>query len=154
QNTGRLVLDGALDPASTNVEVNQIQAQGFESALRAYLKNCLAHSGCPFSGTVDEGMATITDLLASVEASPIRNADGRELGANTLVTAIIYPLYDRASWTYLSRMFAGVMKGSAGFAFQLADAYNSRNDDGTYADNSTEAFTAVNCLDFTFDANP
>jgi pimeloyl-ACP methyl ester carboxylesterase len=153
QKTGRLVLDGALDPASSNSEVNKVQAEGFESALRAYLKDCLAHAHCPFSGTVADGMATITALLASVEASPIRNGDGRELGANTLVTAIIYPLYDRASWTYLSRMFAAVMKGSAAFAFQLADAYNSRNDDGTYADNSTEGFTAINCLDYTFNDN-
>ena len=154
QKTGRLVLDGALDPASSNADVTQVQAQGFESALRAYLKDCLAHTHCPFSGTVADGMATITDLLRAVEASPIRNTDGRELGANTLVTAIIFPLYDRASWSYLSKMFAAVMKGSAAFAFQLADAYNSRNDDGTYADNSTEAFTGVNCLDYTFNADP
>ncbi len=154
QKTGRLVLDGALDPASSNFDVTEVQAEGFESALRAYLKNCLANSHCPFTGSVADGMSTITDLLASVEASPIRNSDGRELGANTLVTAIIYPLYDRASWTYLSRMFAAVMKGSAAFAFQLADAYNNRNDDGTYADNSTEAFTAINCLDYTYNADP
>ncbi len=154
QKTGRLVLDGALDPASSNFDVTEVQAKGFESALRAYLANCLAHTDCPFTGTVADGMSTITDLLASVEASPIRNGDGRELGANTLVTAIIFPLYDKASWTYLSKMFASVKKGSAAFAFQLADAYNSRNGDGTYADNSTEAFTAVNCLDYTSNADP
>ncbi len=154
QKTGRIVLDGALDPASTNFDVIEVQAKGFESALRAYLADCLAHSGCPFTGTVANDMSTITGLLASVEASPIRNGDGRELGANTLVTAIIFPLYDRTSWTYLSKMFTSVMKGSAAFAFQLADAYNSRNDDGTYADNSTEAFTAINCLDYTYNADP
>ena len=154
QKTGHLVLDGALDPASDNNDVNTIQAKGFESALRAYLAHCLAHAHCPFSGTVGDGMATIADLLASVEASPIRNSDGRELGANTLVTAIIFPLYNRASWTYLSKMFTSVMQGSASFAFQLADTYNGRNDDGTYADNSMEAFTAVNCLDFTYNADP
>ncbi len=154
QKTGRLVLDGALDPASDNFDVTEVQAKGFESALRAYLKDCLAHSHCPFTGSVADGMSTISELLASVEASPIRNSDGRELGANTLVTAIIFPLYDRSSWTYLSRMFTAVMKGSAAFAFQLADAYNSRNADGTYSDNSTEAFTAINCLDYTYNADP
>ncbi|WP_433862634.1 alpha/beta fold hydrolase [Streptomyces sp. L7] len=89
--TGRLVLDGALDPAASNDEVTKVQAVGFESALRAYLKKCLTQKDCPFTGTVDDGMKTISELLAAVERSPIRNTDGRELGANTLVTAIIYP---------------------------------------------------------------
>ncbi len=152
--TGRLVLDGALDPAASNFDVTEVQAKGFESALRAYLADCLKQKGCPFSGTVEQGMATITSLLASVEKSPIRNSDGRELGANTLVTAIIYPLYDATAWSYLSDMFTSVMKGDASYAFTLADAYNNRQDDGTYGDNSTEAFTAINCLDYSYDDNP
>ncbi len=152
--TGRLVLDGALDPAASNFDVTKVQAEGFESALRAYLKDCLTQKDCPFTGTVDDGMRTISDLLASVEKSPIRNTDGRMLGANTLVTAIIYPLYDATAWSYLSKMFDSVMKGSASTAFTLADGYNSRNSDGTYSDNSTEAFMAINCLDYTYDADP
>jgi pimeloyl-ACP methyl ester carboxylesterase len=39
------------------------------------------------------------------------------------------------------------MQGNASYAFQLADNYNGRNPDGTYRDNQTEAFFAVNCLD-------
>lgn len=152
--TGRLVLDGALDPAASNFDVTKVQAEGFESALRAYLAQCLTQKDCPFSGTVDDGMATISRLLASVEASPIRNSDGRELGANTLVTAIIYPLYDATAWSYLNSMFTDVMKGSARIAFTLADGYNSRNSDGTYSDNSTEAFMAINCLDYSYDDDP
>ncbi|CAM5502055.1 alpha/beta hydrolase [Leifsonia shinshuensis] len=152
--TGRLVLDGALDPAASNFDVTKVQAQGFESALRAYLKKCLTQKDCPFTGTVEDGMQTVSQLLASVERSPIRNSDGRELGANTLVTAIIYPLYDATAWSYLSSMFADVMKGNASVAFTLADGYNSRNSDGTYSDNSTEAFMAINCLDYSYDADP
>lgn len=152
--TGRLVLDGALDPAASNFDVTRVQAQGFESALRAYLKDCLDQKGCPFSGSVDDGMRAISALLASVEKSPIRNSDGRMLGANTLVTAIIFPLYDATAWSYLSSMFTSVMKGNASAAFTLADGYNSRNSDGTYSDNSTEAFMAINCLDYTYDDAP
>ncbi len=118
------------------------------------MKDCLAKKGCPFTGSVDNAMATISQLLASVEQSPIRNSDGRELGANTLVTAIIYPLYDATAWSYLSQMFASVMKGQAGTAFALADGYNNRNSDGTYGDNSTEAFVAINCLDYSYNADP
>lgn len=154
--TGRLVLDGALDPAASNFDVTKVQSEGFESALRAYLKDCLANNKkCPFTGTVASGMATIGKLLTAVQASPIRNSDGRELGANTLLTAIIYPLYDATAWNYLSEMFTSVMQGDVSYAFQLADGYNGRDTTtGQYQDNSTEAFMAINCLDYTYNDDP
>ena len=42
------------------------------------------------------------------------------------------------------------MFGDADVALSFADGYNGRNDDGTYRDNSTEAFRAINCLDYTY----
>lgn len=151
---GRLVLDGALDPSTSNFEVTSTQAQGFESALRAYLTDCLAGKDCPFDGTVDDAMTTIGALLASVDVSPITATDGRQLGANTLLTAIIYPLYQATAWSHLSEMFEGVLQGSADGALRFADAYNGRNADGSYADNSTEAFMAINCVDYAYDDDP
>jgi pimeloyl-ACP methyl ester carboxylesterase len=154
KRVGRMVLDGALDPASTSFEVNVGQSEGFEQELRAYLTDCLQRSGCPFTGSVDGALSTISNLLASLDASPIRNSDGRELGADTMVTAIIYPLYDSNAWSALDQLFESVMHGSAKTAFILADGYYDRNSNGTYSDNSTEAFTAVNCLDYASDADP
>lgn len=151
---GRLVLDGALDPSTSNFEVTSTQAVGFESALRAYLTDCLAGPDCPFDGTVDDAMATIGALLDSVDASPITAADGRQLGANALLTAIIYPLYQATAWPNLSDMFESVLQGSAAGAMQFADAYNGRNANGSYSDNSTEAFMAINCVDYAYDDDP
>ncbi|TFD43724.1 alpha/beta hydrolase [Cryobacterium sp. TMT1-2-1] len=151
---GRLALDGALDPSTNNFDVTRVQAQGFESALRAYLADCLAGSECPFTGTVDQAMDTIGALLASVDVSPIAAKDGRELGSNALLTAIIYPLYQATAWQYLSDMFESVLAGEADYAFQFADQYNGRNKDGSYADNSTEAFTAINCIDYAYNDDP
>lgn len=154
EKVGRMALDGALDPSTSNFDVTRIQAQGFESALRAYLADCLTDSECPFTGTVDEAMATIGALLASVDASPITATDGRKLGSNALLTAIIYPLYQATAWTYLSDMFDSILAGDADYAFQFADQYNGRNKDGTYADNSTEAFLAINCIDYPYNDDP
>ena len=147
---GRLVLDGAIDPSADDLEVTIAQAIGFEDALRAYLESCLQGAECPFSGSVDAAMGEISRLLASVEASPLRGSDGRMVGADTLVTAIIYPLYSAESWEYLSDMFESVMFGEADLALAFADGYNGRSEDGTYLDNSTEAFRAINCLDYTY----
>ncbi|GAA2464075.1 alpha/beta hydrolase [Agromyces soli] len=145
---GRLVLDGAIDPAASEFEVSKAQAVGFEQALRAYMADCQSSADCPFSGDVDAGMAEVGALAASLDASPLRGSDGRMVGADTYLTAIIAALYSPDSWTYLSQMFDSVMLGDADMALTLADFYYGRNPDGTYSDNSTEAFRAINCLDY------
>ncbi|GAB3605322.1 alpha/beta hydrolase [Conyzicola nivalis] len=149
QNTGRLVLDGALDPTSTSFDVSITQAKGFESALRAFLADCATAEDCPFTGTADDSMLKIRALLDRLDASPIRAADGRELGSNSMTSAIVLPLYREADWPYLRQLFDTVMKGDAALAFSLADSYNGRNPtDGSYLDNSLEARLAINCLDY------
>jgi pimeloyl-ACP methyl ester carboxylesterase len=154
EKTGRLVLDGAIDPAASMSEVSETQAKGFESALAAYLDDCTGSGDCPFRGSTDEAMSTIGALLASVDKTPIKNADGRMLGSSALLTAIINPLYSPASWPILSEMLTSVMNGKAEYAFWSADTYNHRNEDGTYADNLSEAFSAYNCRDYTYDGDP
>jgi pimeloyl-ACP methyl ester carboxylesterase len=151
KNVGRLVLDGAIDPSTSNFDVVETQSKGFESALRAYLTDCMTGKDCPFTGSVDDAMTQIGQMLADVDANPIPAADGRELGANTLLTAIIYPLYQADAWPYLSQMFDEVMQGKTSIAFQFADQYNGRDQNGKYADNQTEAFNAINCLDYSYD---
>jgi pimeloyl-ACP methyl ester carboxylesterase len=152
---GRVVLDGALDPTSSGFDVSVGQAVGFEGEIKAYLKACLSGpSDCPFSGSVDDGVAKIAQLLAQVDKSPIRANDGRELGSASLITAIVYPLYSPSSWSALSDMFSSVMDGKADKAMQLADGYYGRNPDGSYSDNSTEAFVAINCLDYPYTTDP
>jgi pimeloyl-ACP methyl ester carboxylesterase len=148
---GRLVLDGAIDPSIPSLDVGVTQAVGFESALRAYMSDCLTHKDCPFRGSVDDAMADLGTLLASVDADPIPNADGRELGADSLMTAIVAALYSQDSWPYLTQALTDVLAGKAGVAFQLADFYYNRQD-GAYLDNQTEAFRAYNCMDYPVDA--
>lgn len=151
---GRLVLDGAIDPAVPGIDVGTTQALGFESALRAYMADCLAGQDCPFSGAVDDGMADLAALLASVDARPLRNSDGRMLGADALMTGIIAALYSQDSWQYLSMGLSDALQGDPELAFYLADFYYSRDGAGAYADNSTEAFTAYNCMDYPADDDP
>jgi pimeloyl-ACP methyl ester carboxylesterase len=151
QNTGHLVLDGVVDPTVTPFELSSEQAQGFEYELRQFLAECPKLKGCPFSGSVDDSMTAIRGILDGLDAHPLQNKDGRELGSSTMFSAIIYPLYNVDSWSYLVQLFTSVMNGDPSVAFTLADAYNDRNANGTYTDNSTEAFTAINCLDYPSD---
>ncbi|MBX3094154.1 MAG: alpha/beta fold hydrolase [Cryobacterium sp.] len=148
ERAGRLVLDGALDPATSLDDVVEFQSVGFENALRAYLESCLEGARCPFRGTAEAGMQRVAALMSQLDRSPLRAPDGRLLGASTMFTAIILPLYSADTWSYLDDLFASVFSGDPEFAFVLADAYNDRDSDGNYANNSSEAFWAINCLDY------
>ncbi|MEO5920252.1 MAG: alpha/beta hydrolase [Pseudolysinimonas sp.] len=151
--TGRLVLDGALDPATTDFDVTATQATGFESTMRAYLDDCIGREGCPFQAGTENAMSQIGSLLDSLQASPLTAPDGRQLGAGVMFIAIILPLYNQENWPYLDDLFTEVMSGETETAFLLADSYNARNADGTYSDNSTEAFVSINCLDYVSDSS-
>ena len=153
ERVGRLVLDGAIDPSVSGLDVGTTQAVGFESALRAYMADCLQGRDCPFAGTVDEAMADLGTLLASVDADPLPNADGRMLGADSLLTGIIAALYAEESWSYLTQALTEALQGDPSTAFLLADFYNSRSADGTYQDNSSESFRAYNCMDYPLDTS-
>jgi pimeloyl-ACP methyl ester carboxylesterase len=148
KNTGRLVFDGVVDPATTDFDVTSVQAQGFEGALRAYLADCLKGKKCPFTGTVDDSMTKIRQLLDKLNVTPLPTTDGRQVGSATMFNAIILPLYSKSNWPALTQLFTSVKGGDGDYALQLADNYNDRNPDGTYSDNQTEAFTAINCLDY------
>lgn len=152
EKVGRLVLDGAIDPSVSGLDVNVTQGIGFENALRAYMADCLQGQECPFRGTVDEGMADLGTLLASVDRSPLPSSDGRQLGADSLLTAIVAALYAQESWQYLTVALSDALQENPDVAFQLADFYYSR-ENGTYTDNSTEAFRAYNCMDYPVDTS-
>lgn len=148
KNTGRFVLDGAVDPAVTKSESAMIDATGFENALRAYMKSCLDSSGCVFSGSVDDAMGDVRSLMDSLDDSPLRNKDGRELDSGPFTTAMMFPLYDQENWPYLDQLFADTEAGDPTFAWVLADAYNDRdNETGEYTTNLFEDYFAVTCLD-------
>src|SRR5690606_35644632 len=125
EKAGRLVLDGAIDPAVSGIDVGTTQALGFESALRAYLQDCIDSGPCPFNGTVDEAMADLGALLAAVDRTPLQNDDGRMLGADSLMTAIIAALYSADSWDYLTQGLDDALQGDPYVAFVLADFYNA-----------------------------
>lgn len=160
---GRLVLDGVLSPSATLADVVREQTRGFESALRSYVTWCLSGDDCPLStegagaaaseASVDAAMATIRSLIDQVDATPIEGSDGRMLGSGTMLTAIITPLYSQANWGYLNTLFASVAAGSADVGLALADSYYDRVN-GVYQTNSTEAFSAINCLDYPRDVDP
>lgn len=153
EKVGRFVLDGVVDPTETPEESSLNQLRGFESAMKAYLKDCITKvSDCPFKGmTVDGAMNKIgKDFLAVLEKGPVPTSVERELTLQSGFTGIIAALYSKDSWEYLSQGFSQFFsKEKDGRIFLLlADSYFSYNpDSGKFSSNINEAFKAITCLD-------
>ncbi|MCL3777382.1 MULTISPECIES: alpha/beta hydrolase [unclassified Actinomyces] len=155
-NVGRLVLDGAVDPMLSAGELSLGQAEGFENALRAFVKDCQSGSSCPLTGDVDSGVRQVQDFLDLVATSPIETYDPkRPLTRSLALDAIIGVLYADESWSVLAEALNQAMLQDDGSTMlYIADLLASRNDDGSYSGNGDEAITAINCLDYPVQGDP
>ncbi|MDQ4055400.1 MAG: alpha/beta hydrolase [Actinomycetota bacterium] len=154
KKVGRLVLDGAVDVALPSRELSLAQAGGFETALRSYVENCTrTDDDCFLGDSVDEGIETISDLVADIEAEPLSTQQGRELAIGNAFYGIVAPLYSRDNWGFLDQGLSQALDGDGSTLLLLSDFYSSR-EGGVYTDNSAEAIYAINCLDEPYAIGP
>lgn len=150
EHVGRFVLDGALDPAMSINEVSDLQMKGFEASLEHWVEDCQAGSGCPFTGGTDAGVEALASFVDRLATSPLETSDAdRPLTQSLGLTAIIGCLYSTSSYSTLTQaMQQAVSSNDGSMLLRLADYFNDRNDDGTYASTSTDALIAINSLDY------
>jgi len=152
---GRMVLDGAVDPTLSPSESNIAQAKGFESALRSYAASCLKARDCPLSGTVDDAVSQVGDVISEARAHPMSTNSGRALTGTLAFYGVALPLYNQGNWSLLTAALRQAINNDDGSQLLwLSDQYFDRASDGTYSTNSTEAFIAINCADARGDADP
>lgn len=146
EKVGRMVLDGAVDVSLSAAEQGLGQAGGFQQALEAYLRSCVAKDSCPVGSSVEEASATIARLMSDLSDEPLEAGD-RELTQGRAFYGIAMSLYARETWPLLTSALKGLTQGDPTAMLALSDAYFDREPDGTFADNSGQAIYAVNCLD-------
>ncbi|MGW5608129.1 alpha/beta hydrolase [Streptomyces sp. NPDC003753] len=149
---GRMVLDGAMDPALSARRLNEEQTAGFETAFQSFAKDCVRRPDCPLGGP-GTSPAKVGDKLKAffkkLDASPIPtgDADGRRLGEALATTGVIAAMYDEAAWPRLRQALTSVIKHHDGAGLlMLSDSYYERDTGGRYS-NLMAANAAVNCLD-------
>ena len=144
-NTGRMVLDGAIDPSLSLAEQGLGQAKGFEQALRTYVDYCQSSSGCPLSGGTDAGVQQIRDLITSANSTPLPTGDpNRTVTGSDIVTALSEYLYTtEQNWEPLNKALDQAINHRDGSAFAA-----SEEQDSSSKDDGGGAFQAVTCLDY------
>ncbi|GAA2063127.1 alpha/beta hydrolase [Streptomyces albiaxialis] len=148
QRSGRLVLDGAMDPTLSSLRVNREQTAGFDTAFRAFARDCAERDDCPLgTGGVKEAGRELSALFKKIDADPVRtDDDSRKLTESLATTGVIRAMYDEGSWPTLREALAAAKKGEGAPLLALSDDYFERGADGKYT-NIMFANPAVNCLD-------
>lgn len=148
EKVGRFVLDSALDPDLTTSEVTSLQAQGMEESLNHWIEYCLEQENCPLSGDVETAKAQLIDFYESLADNPLSTGDpDRPLTESLARTGTIGSLYSEESYPLLLAGLQTAFQGDGWTMLQLADFYNGRNPDGSYA-NNLDAAASINNLDF------
>ncbi|MYW02671.1 alpha/beta fold hydrolase [Streptomyces sp. SID3343] len=154
KSTGRLVLDGAVDPAADGLSSAVEQRVGFEKSLRRFAEDCASRADCPLGRDPATAPTKAADFLDGLQDNPLRAADGRKLTSGLGWIGVISLLYgDKdTAWKYLrdGLTLAMVKKAPDALLF-YADNYNGRDEEGRY-DNSADAFVAIGCADGSGDA--
>jgi pimeloyl-ACP methyl ester carboxylesterase len=114
------------------------------------MANCLTRNDCPFTGDVEAAMTQLGAFIAGLETQPL---PGRPNEPDRLLTealgtyAILMNLYSPNQWPDLRDALRAALAGNGAPIIEQLDARLGRRADGTYADNSMDAFQAYTCTD-------
>lgn len=149
EKVGRFVLDGAIDPGLSGLEMGLGQAAGFERATRAYVEDCVAAGGCPLGDDVESAMARIPAFLDELDADPlpVQGDTVDELTEGWGMLGIVVAMYAQDFWPILTQALAAADRGDGTLLMFLANTYATRSAEGDYTGNGMQAIYAVNCLD-------
>jgi pimeloyl-ACP methyl ester carboxylesterase len=140
-----LVLDGAVDPGVSGMELDVTQAQGFEVAFRQFASWCAASAGCPLGR---QPLEKVQRMLSAASSAPLKNdlRDGQVADGALLSSGIAAGLYSKTFWPLLRTGLATAFAGNGTVLVELANVLMERSSSGSYS-NLADVDTAVNCLD-------
>ncbi|MBB4967547.1 alpha/beta hydrolase [Saccharothrix violaceirubra] len=108
ERVGRLVFDGAPDPALDVAGVTEAKAVSAESTFAAFEKDCVVRS-CALGA---DATKRFTALLSTLRTRPIRGYDF-DLTPGTATVAVLAGLADRGAWPALADAIVAAEGGNA-----------------------------------------
>ena len=140
-----LVLDGAVDPDTTGLQSDAVQAGGFQTAFGSFAAWCRARSGCPLG---QDAAGQLEALIVRANSRPLSQelGTGQVASGALLLNGVAAALYSKSTWPDLRAGLANAFDGDGTVLVQLANLLLERNADGTYS-NLVDADTAISCVD-------
>ncbi|MFE3771452.1 alpha/beta hydrolase [Streptomyces sp. NPDC059122] len=145
--SGRLVLDGAMNPSLDSRTTNINQTAGFNTAFTAFAEDCVKQKDCPLgTENAQDAGRRLSALFKKLDAHPLDTGQDRKLTESLATTGVIAAMYDQGAWPMLRAAIAQAEDGNGRALLALSDSYYERDASGHYA-NQMYANPAVNCLD-------
>lgn len=135
---GRLVLDGAVDPAVDAREKLRVQAHATEVGFQSFVKDCVRRADCPLGASVSDAELRFEELMRKLSAAPLpTKRDGRTLNELHAYAGVSATLGETDSWPELRTALAAAIDGDGTGLLLLSNG----------AENPDDSNTAVRCLD-------
>ncbi|MFF2805610.1 alpha/beta hydrolase [Streptomyces sp. NPDC058000] len=145
--SGRLVLDGAMNPSLDSRATNIDQTAGFNTAFTAFAEDCVKKKDCPLgTKNAQDAGRRLSALFKKLDAHPADTGQDRKLTESLATTGVIAAMYDQGAWPLLRGAITQAEAGNGHELLALSDSYYERDASGHYA-NQMYANPAVNCLD-------
>ena len=144
-----MVLDGAIDPSLSEVELRTGQAKAFEAELGRFLARCARRTSCKFHEGGNSAKA-FDALMRAIDKKSLPTPqvyDRRRVGPGLAFSAVLGSMYNKASWAALESGLALAKRGDGSLLILLADPFRGRKPNGTYS-NQSDAYFSNTCLDF------
>ncbi|MCW2541681.1 MAG: Alpha/beta hydrolase [Frankiales bacterium] len=141
------VLDGALEPQTPELTVDERQAQGFEQAFDQFAADCQRRAACQDLG---KPRATVTALVSAADKSPIKSSlpqETRRATGGIVLIAVAEALYNSSAWPELASALIDAKDGDSRGLFALADSYYGRDSSTGHYSNLVDSNWAINCND-------
>jgi pimeloyl-ACP methyl ester carboxylesterase len=138
-----MVLDSVVETnGDTTQQALETQLIGFEGAFDNWAAWCKGDATCDFTAA-DVG-ARWDALKQQLDQVPIAASDGRIANNATMESATLAALYSESEWRPLAQALAEAEDGDPEGIFAIADAYNRRDEDGTFA-SLFQSFPVIRC---------
>ncbi|MFE7394831.1 alpha/beta hydrolase [Streptomyces sp. NPDC057582] len=134
---GRMVLDGAVDPAIDGYHRFLDAAHGYQVAWESFAADCATRADCPVGHSVEEANRTLDALVAALDQNPLQPGKDVTITGQDLLLVVTTALRTPA-WEDLRVLLSKVTHRVTTAPQKLSAADQE--------DSFLGSFTAVNCL--------
>jgi pimeloyl-ACP methyl ester carboxylesterase len=144
---GKMVLDGAVDPALDAMQISQGQSEGFQRSLLSFSRDCITHANCPSTKSSRQVLAGINRLLTRLDSAPMETRGPLPLNEAQAMTALFSAMYTPDRWQTLRQALSAAKQGDGTPLQSMAESASDQTGPNSYATNMASAFYAISCLD-------
>ncbi|MEU4092212.1 alpha/beta hydrolase [Streptomyces sp. NPDC026673] len=138
---GRMVLDGAIDPALDGYGYTLGQARGYQIAWESFARECATRPDCPVGHSVQEAGRTLNALVAELNRTPLKQGKDVVVNGDAFLNAVIVGLRT-PDWETLRAALGEVRAGDTAAVQALVGTDGNENP-------GDQSYYAVSCLSST-----